>query len=155
MIDQGLPLPLFASWASIVMVFLGSISAFFMSWLFINSRQWTIPKQDALLRDLRHDVDIAHGIADGVAREHDHEVRRNNDLAEKQLAEIKKLGMQIHDLLTLRDKVREIDDRTVQLDQAVSALACSEKAWMASNPGYCPLHKVECPLAKPEEKTDA
>jgi hypothetical protein len=122
-----------------------SILLFVLTALFIyRSRNWNIPKQDALLRDLRYDIDVAQGKADGVAREHDHEVRRNNDIAEKQLAEIKKLGAQINDLLKMRDQIREIDDRTIQLDQAVSALACSEKAWMAS--GYCPLRKIACPL---------
>lgn len=139
------PLPLFASWASIAMVLLGVLCAGLLIALFISSRKWTIPRQDSLLRELRHDVDIAHGIAEGVAREHEHEVRRNNDLAENQLAEIKKLGMQIHDLLKLRDQIAEIDDRTVQLDQAVSALACSALQEQTL-PGFCPLHKVECPL---------
>jgi len=127
------------------MVVLGSVSAFFISWLFVSSRQWTIPRQDSLLRELRHDVDIVHGIAEGAVREHEHEVRRNNDLAEKQLVEIRKLGSQIHDLLKMRDQVREIDDRTIQLDQAVSALACSALQEQML-PGFCPLHKVECPL---------
>ena len=127
------------------MVLLGVLCTGLMVALFISSRNWTIPRQDALLRDLRHDVDIAHGIADGVAREHDHEVCRNNDIAENQLAEIRKLGIQIHDLLKMRDQLREIDDRTVQLDQAVSALACSALQEQTL-PGFCPLHKVECPL---------
>jgi len=127
------------------MVLLGVLCTGLLVALFISSRNWTIPRQDALLRDLRYDVDIAHGIADGVAREHDHEVRRNNDIAENQLAEIRKLGIQIHDLLKMRDQLREIDDRTVQLDQAVSALACSALQEQTL-PGFCPLHKVECPL---------
>ncbi len=162
-------LPLAASWASVFMVVF-MIALCLFAWrlgvliknLLRQSRDWTIPQQDAKLEQLRRDIDAsmirgeanrrdidaAHAKADAVSREHAHYRREQDDAKEALLREIRSVGAQVALLLTMRDELRDVKDQSTKLEQDLTSLVCFEDAQLkkAALPGFCPLRKVACPL---------
>jgi cell division protein FtsB len=168
-----------ASWASIFMVvFL--IALCILAWrlgvmiknLVQSSRDWTIPKQDAKLNELRlsvestavrvessrRDIDAAHAKADALEREQSHLRRTHMDEQEALLKEVRSVGAQVALLLSLRDELRDVKDQTVKLEQDVSSLVCFEDEQLRKQklPDFCPLLKMDCPVGEgtaPKDKT--
>lgn len=171
-------LPVAASWASIFMVvFL--VALCILAWhlgvmiknLIQSSKDWTIPKQDAKLNELRlsvestavrlesnrRDIDAAHAKADALEREQGHLRRTHMDEQEALLKEVRSVGAQVALLLSLRDELRDVKDQTVKLEQDVSSLVCFEDEQLRRQklPSFCPLLKVDCPVDEgtaPKEK---
>jgi len=171
-------IPLVASWASIFMVLFLIVLCVFV-WrlgrlvfsLLKQSKDWTIPKQDAKLEGLRRDIDAAviraesnrrdidaaHSKADAVARDQEHYRREQMDEKDALLREIRAVGSQVALLLTLRNEVQDIQGLATRLEQDVTSLVCFEGAQLRKQnlPGFCPLRKVPCPLNGEEEPPKA
>jgi uncharacterized protein (DUF3084 family) len=174
-------IPIVASWASLFMVLflIVLIAAVWKLTLVVlglmkQSKDWTIPKQDEKLEQLRRDleaanirgeanrrdVDAAHAKADAVAREHGHYRREQDDAKEALLREIRSVGAQVALLLTMRDELRDVRDQSTKLEQDLASLVCFEDAQLRRStlPGFCPIRKIECPIngesgAEPQDDT--
>jgi hypothetical protein len=137
--------------------------ALFITWFYRTSRQWNAPVQDSKLAQLRRDVDksldlgasnkreinAAHDKADATSRETDHSNRAHKDALEYMLKEIRSVGAHINSLLEMRDDLHEVRAQALKTEQDLSSLACFMNA-SQKLPGFCPLHKVDCPLTPAE-----
>ena len=162
-------IPIVASWASIFMVLFLSVLivavwklTLVVLGLIKQSKDWTLPKQDAKLNELRlsveataarldsnrRDIDAAHSKADALVREQEHLRRTHIDEQEALLKEVRSVGAQVSLLLSLRDELRDVKDQAVKLEQDISSLVCFEDEQLRKQalPGFCPLRKIPCPV---------
>jgi hypothetical protein len=146
-------MPLVASWASLFMLLFGAVGTAIGLRVLWIARGWTTPAQDAKLRALRRDVDLAYAKSDGVEREQLQYRREQNEMVEAIRAEIRAVGLQVTLLKEVRDTLRLEVDRVDQLERDLTSLACFErdKRTAAQLPSFCPLRQVTCPLEKPGE----
>jgi len=133
-----------------------------------KARGWSVPVQDAKLRDLRNEMDLttaatagirrgvdsAHNKADALQRELEHERTRHLDTSEAVVREVRSVGSQVQLLLEMRDELAEVRAQTLRVEQDLSSLACFEQqraAKVDELPRFCPLRKIDCPLAQEAE----
>jgi len=125
------------------------------------SRRWTLPAQDAKLTLLIKQVDAARHIANAAEESARVAHQSFNYALDGMRSRFDALDERLDSLLVLREGVRVIEERLDQTDQdlevmraTLASLRCAEAQWHENErPGYCPLHKADCPLNGKKETT--
>lgn len=127
-------MPSFPDWTAHIVPFINfSVLIYFL----VVSRNWHGPIQAAELERLRHDLNNVMANVASLQREQQHDRRVASDLNEQMLAEIRGLGFAISSTAEVKAKFDVIEMRTIEIEQQIAALACSERDWHAKH-NSCP-----------------
>jgi hypothetical protein len=97
--------------------------------LWLQSRNWTGPAIASKLSQLEDQIASNSANIAALQRDREYDLRMFDRVLENLTKEIRILAVSVGAMTEIRDKVEQVDVRSIEIEQQISALACSEKDW--------------------------
>jgi hypothetical protein len=116
---------------------LSGVNFMFLAYFAVRSRDWTGPAIASKLEQLENEIASNSANIAALQRDREYDRRIFDSVLENLAKEIRILATSVGAMTEIRDKVEAVDVRSIEIEQQIAALACSEADWHTKH-NNCP-----------------